>query len=128
MPVESGTHSADLSCSARISASRPQSPREAANSASSVISRTSSGSPVRMTIAGPWGASGGSGGNALGSATRRSKLPVLAFEVDRAPARERRDEQLRDAFERLLAGQAGAQDRAHACQQRELGRGLLLSD
>src|SRR3954452_21772918 len=112
---------AELRLSSRSVCISPQLPRAAANSASSVISRTSSGSPVRMTIAGPCGASGGSGGKGGSGAGLRSRRPgergrqrglalepaVLVREVDRAPGREAGDEQLGDAVERLLARQAG---------------------
>ncbi len=128
VPVVSGTHIADFSPRERICASWAQSPRAAANSASSVTSRTSSGSPVRITIAGPRGASGGSGGNAFGKRHPPLELAVLGLEVDRAPAREARHQQPRDAFERLLARETRAEDRSYAREQRELRGGLLLSD
>ena len=81
--------------------------------------RTSSGSPVRMTTAGPCGPSWRSCGPSRGAVATRVDRAVVAQHVDRAPMSEAGHEQAHEALERLLAGTRRRQQFACSRQERE---------
>ena len=96
---------------------------------SSVISRISSGSPVRMTIAGAARRVRRQRREVLGQRHPSLERSVVVRQVDRAPGGEARDEQLADALQRVLARQtrpAGATPRAPAASVAPSHRVLAL--
>ena len=77
---------------------------EVAPGTSSPPARSSSGSPVRITTAGPCGRSGRKRRAVVRRGGGAHDRAVLAQHVDRAPVGEAGDEQGGEALERLLAG------------------------